>query len=431
MKITGRHIGIFVLLFAFFVVFPFQTIKAERIDDLKQEKEALQNDIAGLEAKIKEYQSALTNKSVEIASLKNEISRINTQISKLNLEIKKTENQIYLTRINIEETQNDIEETELSIDEKREILASLLREIHKFENEQGIEQFLKYGTLTEVVKQMSRIDTLQEKINEVLSDTKVLKNNLETKEITLEKNKKDLENKSAQLEEQKYAQQSEKTRKNTVLTVTKGEETKYKQLLSSVEKEQAALLERLAKIEDEILISRNFVTYFQAGTIPKPGTRIFIWPEDDTVLTQSYGMTKYASRGAYGGKIHNGIDMSAGMASPIKAAAGGEVIAKGLEACQNYIRPSCNGYWGNWVAIQHPGGLVTLYSHLSKISTKSVGDKVEAGDIIGYEGASGNVTGSHLHFSVFTEFFTYKDPKTGELRISYNAEKTLNPLDYL
>lgn len=74
---------------------------------------------------------------------------------------------------------------------------------------------------------------------------------------------------------------------------------------------------------------------------------------------------------------------------------------------------------------------MTLYSHFSKISSKSVGESVEVGEVIGYEGASGNVTGPHLHFSVYTEFFTYKDPKTGELRISYNAEKTLNPLDYL
>lgn len=420
-----------IFLVLVFMSFFIPIAHADRADDLKREREALQGDIAGLEAKIKEYQSALTNKSAEIASLKNEISRINTQISKLNLEIKKTENQIYVTRINIQETQGDIEETELSISEKREVLASLLREINKFENEGGIEQFLKYGTLTEVVKQISHIDTLQEKMNDVLYDTKVLKNNLETKEVVLKENKKDLENKNAQLAEQKSAQQSEKTRKNSILTVTKGEEAKYQQLLSKVEKEQATLLERLAKIETEILISRDFVSYFQAGTIPKRGTKIFVWPEDDARVTQGYGMTKYASRGAYGGKIHNGIDIASGIATPIKAAAGGKVIAKGLESCQNYVRPSCNGYWGNWIAIQHPGGLVTLYSHLSKISSKSIGESVEAGTVIGYEGASGNVTGPHLHFSVYTEFFTYKDPKTGDLRISYNAEKTLNPLDYL
>ena len=424
--------AILTLLFSFVFLLP-QAAKADRSDDLKSERDVLQNNISQLEEKIKEYQKALTDKSAEITSLKNEISRVNTQVSKLNLEIKKTENQIYVTRLNIEETQGDIEKTEMNIAEKREVLASLLRELNKFENEGGVERFLKYETLTEAVKQISYIDALQEKMNEVLRDSKVLKNNLETKEVTLKENKKDLEDKSAQLAVQKSAQQNEKTRKDTILKVTKGEEAKYQQLLSQVEKEQATLLERLAKIEEEILINKNFVSYFQAEAIPKRGDKIFSWPEDDRRITQGYGMTRYASRGAYGGKIHNGIDMTSGIASPIKAAADGKVVAKGLESCQNYVRPSCNGYWGNWIAIQHPGagGLITLYSHLSKTPSKSINESVSAGEVIGYEGATGNVTGPHLHFSVYTEFFTYKDPKTGDLRISYNADKTLNPLDYL
>ncbi|MBI2465792.1 MAG: peptidoglycan DD-metalloendopeptidase family protein [Candidatus Sungbacteria bacterium] len=404
---------------------------ADQLDDLRTEKAGLQSEIDVLEAKINEYQKELGNKREEINTLKNEITRINTQISKLNLEIKKTENQIYLTRINIQETQTDIHETELSIVEKREVLAGLLREFRKFDEETLLERALKYDTLTEVVKQTEYLDSLQLKLNEVLSATKTLKNNLENKEVVLKENKKELENKNAQLAVQKNAQQSEKTRKDTVLKVTKGEEQKYQQLLSRVERDQAELLKRLAKIEEEILIQKNFVSYFQAGEIPKPGTKIFAWPEDNARLTQGFGMTRYAQRGAYGGQGHNGIDITSGIASPIKAAAGGKIVAKGLESCQNYVRPSCNGYWGNWVAIQHPGGLVTLYSHMSKPSTKVLGEEVGVGEVIGYEGATGNVTGPHLHFSVFTEFFTYKDPKTGELRISYNYAKTLNPLDYL
>lgn len=406
-------------------------VYADQLEDLKNEREGLQNNIAQLEAKISEYQQNLDTKKGEIVTLKGEIDRINGQIGKLNLEIKKTENQIYLTRLNIKETQSDIETTKLSIGQKQEVLASLLRELRKFDDESLLERALKYDTLTEAVKETERLDSLQDKLNGVLDETKVLKNKLETKEVDLKENKKELENKSAQLTVQKSTQQEEKTRKDTVLKVTKGQERVYQQLLNQVEQQQAELLSRLAKVENDILIQKNFVNYFQAGTIPKAGTKIFIWPEDNAKVNQGYGMTKYAKRGAYGGQGHNGIDISAGLASPIKAAAGGKIVAKGLEACRNYVRPSCNGYWGNWVAIQHPGGLVTLYSHLSKISTRSVGEEVATGDVIGYEGASGNVTGPHLHFSVFTEFFTYSDPKTGDLRISYNYGKTLNPLDYL
>lgn len=418
------------LIFLALTLAPFFAY-ADQLDDLRQERAGLQTEIDQLEAKINEYQKELGSKRSEINTLKNEIARVNTQINKLNLEIKRTENQIYLTRLNIQETQTDIEETELSIAEKRDVLAELLREFRKFDEETLLERALKYDTFTEVIKQAEHLDSLQSKLNEVLSATKVLKNDMENKEVVLKENKKELENKNAQLAVQKSAQQSEKTRKDTMLKVTKGEEQKYQQLLTQVEREQAELLKRLAKIEEEILIQKNFVSYFQAGEIPKPGTKLFVWPEDDARLTQGFGMTSYAKRGAYGGQGHNGIDIASGLASPIKAAAGGKIVAKGLESCQNYVRPSCNGYWGNWVAIQHPGGLVTLYSHLSKASHKSLGEEVGPGETIGYEGATGNVTGPHLHFSVFTEFFTYKDPKTGDLRISYNYAKTLNPLDYL
>jgi len=245
------------------------------------------------------------------------------------------------------------------------------------------------------------------------------------------RNKKDLEQKSTQLAVQKSAQQSDKNQKNTILTATKGEEAKYQQLLNKAEQDQSTFLNQLAKVESQILISKNFSSYFEAGTIPRPGTKLFIWPLDNARLIQGYGMTAYARKGAYGGQGHNGIDMAATFGDPIHAAAGGTVVAKAPKICKDYVNPSCNGYWGNWVAIQHPGGLVTLYAHMTRPSLKNIGDTVEAGDVIGYEGSTGNSTGAHLHFSVFTEFFTYTDPNTGDLRISYNYAKTLNPLDYL
>ena len=408
-----------------------QASSEQALENLKNQRAALQNNINQIQAKIDEYQKNLNTKRGEITSLKNEIARINGQIGQLDLEIKKTQNQIYLTRLNIQETQTDITTTVQTLDEKQQVLADLIRELDKTEHQSLLERLLLYKDLAEVLNQIQYTDSVQAKINNVVNQTKILKTSLEGKKVVLENNKKDLEQKNTQLAVQKSAQQTERGRKNTILTVTKGEETKYQQLLNQAEREQAEFLKALARIEEQILIEKNFVNYFQAGTIPKPGTKIFIWPEDNIRLTQGYVLTNYAKRGVYGGKGHNGIDMTAGIGSPIKAAAGGAVVAKSPHVCQNYTNPACNGYWGNWIALQHPGGLVTLYAHMTKPSPKSIGDTVETGDIIGYEGSSGNSTGSHLHFSVFTEFFTYIDPNTGDLRISYNYAKTLNPLDYL
>ncbi|GFP20661.1 murein hydrolase activator, partial [Candidatus Hakubella thermalkaliphila] len=57
------------------------------------------------------------------------------------------------------------------------------------------------------------------------------------------------------------------------------------------------------------------------------------------------------------------------------------------------------GGYGNHIVIYHGGGISTLYSHNSR-NAVSVGQKVEAGQIIGYVGATGNATGPHLHFEV-------------------------------
>ena len=87
-------------------------------------------------------------------------------------------------------------------------------------------------------------------------------------------------------------------------------------------------------------------------------------------------------------RFHAGIDIGAGWGSPIVAAADGQVVAAGW-----------SGGYGREVRIGHPGGLMTLYGHMSSIIA-SEGSFVRAGQVIGYVGSSGLSTGPHLHFEV-------------------------------
>jgi murein DD-endopeptidase MepM/ murein hydrolase activator NlpD len=87
-------------------------------------------------------------------------------------------------------------------------------------------------------------------------------------------------------------------------------------------------------------------------------------------------------------RFHAGIDIGAGWGSPIVAAADGQVVAAGW-----------SGGYGREVRIGHPGGLMTLYGHMSSIIA-SEGSYVRAGQVIGYVGSSGLSTGPHLHFEV-------------------------------
>ena len=86
------------------------------------------------------------------------------------------------------------------------------------------------------------------------------------------------------------------------------------------------------------------------------------------------------------GRMHTGIDLGSGSGSPIRAAKSGTVISSGD-----------SGGYGLLTAIDHGGGLSTLYAHQSQ-STVSGGASVAQGQVIGYVGCSGHCTGPHLHF---------------------------------
>lgn len=99
-----------------------------------------------------------------------------------------------------------------------------------------------------------------------------------------------------------------------------------------------------------------------------------------------------------GGRLHKGIDIAAPTGTPIAAAAAGTVSNVGYEPLGA----------GNFVNIDHDGGLRTKYFHLSRFAV-SRGAKVSEGQTIGYVGSTGRSSGPHLHFEVW-DGGTARDP---------------------
>ena len=115
-------------------------------------------------------------------------------------------------------------------------------------------------------------------------------------------------------------------------------------------------------------------------TRPSGGDRLR-WPVSGPV-TSPYGPRW--------GTFHKGIDIGAGMGTPIAAAGSGTIFFSG----------QMDGY-GNVILLDHGNGIVTLYAHQSQlIATK--GQYVDTGATIGLVGSTGNSTGPHLHFEVRT-----------------------------
>ena len=89
---------------------------------------------------------------------------------------------------------------------------------------------------------------------------------------------------------------------------------------------------------------------------------------------------------------HTGTDIACAEGTPILAAADGIItVANGLD--------SWGGSYGYYIQIDHGGGLETLYAHCSSICV-TTGQQVQAGQVIGYVGHTGRVTGNHLHLEV-------------------------------
>lgn len=99
---------------------------------------------------------------------------------------------------------------------------------------------------------------------------------------------------------------------------------------------------------------------------------------------------------------HNGIDYVAPVGTPILSTGDGRVIAS-----------TFNNLNGNYVFIQHGQNIVTKYLHLSRRQVK-VGDRVRQGQVIGRLGATGRVTGAHLHYE-FVVNGVHRNPRTVQL----------------
>lgn len=112
-----------------------------------------------------------------------------------------------------------------------------------------------------------------------------------------------------------------------------------------------------------------------------------LWPVMGPI-TSSFGQREDPVLGNGEGEFHKGIDISASQGTPIRATGDGVVKSAEVES----------GY-GREVTIDHGHGVETLYGHMSGFAVMA-GQTVTRGEIIGYVGHSGRVTGNHVHYEV-------------------------------
>ncbi len=251
---------------------------------------------------------------------------------------------------------------------------------------------------SELISSMSRRDKeLVDKITAYMEATEDERKECEDKKAKVAELKKGLEQKQEELdglyeENAQAIADLQGAQAATQSTLQRNQEE-----LDANEAEIAALIEAQRKYEEE---QRRLAEQAAAaaaasgssggGSVTYPtgggGVEGFnpIWPLPGV---------SYISAGYNGYPGHKGLDIAGPYGTAVVAAESGTVIE-----ANNY--DSWGMSWGYYVLIYHNGTYTTRYAHLSSVAV-SKGQTVSAGQIVGYEGATGNVTGPHLHFEVY------------------------------
>ncbi len=409
----------------FFVLLPLITYVVhaeESIDSLTEEqKEALddrQDELDDIKAKIKAYKDIVDLKQRQGAVLGDQIESLEAQEKSLELQMNLNQKTLAEVQSEAQILKERISQKEEFIIKQKDILSEIMRGYYDDQSAVIPTEFIVNASrMTNPLQQSEWTSETGAKVSEVLASLKSLRKSLIVEHAALVEKEKQVDTLRLQLEEQDARLESTKQSKTQLLAKTQSEVQKYDALVDDLEKQRE-------EIEDEIeSLEAGKIDALDTKDLPSFSKGTLSYPLKKIVVTQSYGKTSFAKKsGFYKSGFHNGIDFGIPSGTSVLAAADGKVIAIGNNGKYAY---------GRYIAVDHGNGLVTMYGHLSSV-TKKLGDKVKRGDTIAKSGNTGNSTGPHLHFTVFSaKSFDVVPSKIVKSLKDIPVGATVNPKVYL
>ncbi len=354
-----------------------ESIKAKenQISEAKKERDSLSSAKTDLEEIKKQLEQSKSDLKTYITQIDSSLADVQSKIDALKEQI--TEKEAQITK-----TTEELEEAERIQQEQYEAMKKRIKFMYEKGDTMYLELLVEAGSFSEMLNKAEYIEMLssydRNKLNEYIATTELItltKEALEEEKETLDLAKSEEEQEEANLQTLLDAKSNELNTVNADITNKEAAIAEYE---AEIKAENAAI----AALEKEVAADKAalYSKYTYDGGM-------FTWPcPNYTRISDDYGMRMHPTLGVQ--KMHNGIDLAAPAGSAILAAYNGTVVAADYNATM-----------GNYIMINHGGGLYTIYMHCSALYV-SKGQDVTAGTKIGAVGSTGRSTGNHLHFGV-------------------------------
>lgn len=345
------------------------------LKDAQKEKDALEAALKKVKNTIKELKESKGDVEARVAELNRQLIDISARITEL-------ENALTQKGEEIVDAQERLELARQQESRQYEDMKVRIQFMYEKGADSYLEALLSARNISDFMNMAEYIAQIQKYDRQKLDEYEATVEAIANMEAQLEQDYADLEILKATVEEEKAS----------VAAMMKQKETELASLSEDISDAQDDADYYAAEIQaqNELIaqIKRIEAEKRAAGIVDNPYTGgPFTWPcPSSTRVTSDYGNRSSPMAGA--SSNHKGIDIGAAQGADIVAAADGTVKAATYSSSA-----------GNYVMIDHGGGLYTVYMHASSLNV-TVGQTVSAGQVIAKVGSTGISTASHLHFGV-------------------------------
>ena len=355
----------------------------------QKEVDKLKNQLSSITAQRKELEKELSSLDKQQATMADQISVLDKKIAAAGEEIDLQLELITTLAQLIAVKEAELQQSEQRVDEQYELMRMRIRFMAERGSKSYLSILLSAESFSDFLTRMEVIRSIVRHDNSVFDSFRTACKEVSDNKAELELSYDEAEAQEKKLEENKKTLETEMAQREAKMSELIAKEAQAKKEYNSIAAEEDKLIADVRDAVNELAKQESSV--YVGGKFQWP------LPAVNNVVTCVYGMRTHPITGVY--KLHTGVDLRAGSGTTIYAANKGKVITS-----------TYNTAYGNYVVIDHGGGVATLYAHMTK-RLVSVGDTVKQGQKIGTVGSTGYSTGPHLHFEIIKDG-DYIDPVT-------------------